>query len=225
MKVNPQLERFLTPIDEISADPANSRLHPEKNILAIMGSLQTHGQQKPVVVRDGTIVAGHGVVEAARRLGWDQVAAITFDRDEFGALSYSIADNRSGELATWDLELLCEQLDSLAERGVDIEQALAFSPGDLEELFSQLPGGGEGDQDAEIEGPEGSEEQPEASGDPDEQGDRPVASVRVVQLFLTASTFPDFQLKVSELQQAYGTGTAVETVLEAVRRERQKIPA
>lgn len=54
-------------IDTLSADPANVRLHDERSIRAIKASLQRFGQQKPVVIDEaGVVIAGNGMLEAAR---------------------------------------------------------------------------------------------------------------------------------------------------------------
>lgn len=59
------------PIDSLNLDPANARLHDEKNLAAIKGSLARFGQRLPLVVQQqGMIVrAGNGRVVAAKMLG------------------------------------------------------------------------------------------------------------------------------------------------------------
>jgi len=71
------LRPFAVPIDSLSIDPANVRLHSERNIDTIKGSLARFGQQKPIVVdAANVVVAGNGTVLAAKALGWTHIAAV-----------------------------------------------------------------------------------------------------------------------------------------------------
>jgi ParB-like chromosome segregation protein Spo0J len=54
------------PIDQVHADPANARRHPQRNLDAIMSSLARFGQQKPIVIDEQNICrAGNGTLAAA----------------------------------------------------------------------------------------------------------------------------------------------------------------
>lgn len=113
------------PIELLREDPRNPRTHDERNIAAVASSLASFGQRKPVVaLPDGTVVAGNGTLQAARRLGWRTIAVsyLPFS-DEARARAYAVADNRSSELASWDGALLYETLTEL--------EAAEFSPGAL----------------------------------------------------------------------------------------------
>ena len=105
-KVNPALESFLVPVDYLKPDPKNSRKHPERNIEVIASSFREFGQQKPLIHSNGIVAAGNGALEAVKRLGWTHVAAIEFNGNGDGLKGFKIADNRSAELATWDLDQL-----------------------------------------------------------------------------------------------------------------------
>lgn len=91
-------------IDAVHLDPANVRLHDGENLSAIKGSLARFGQRKPIVVnRAGNVIeAGNGTWEAAKSLGWPKIAAVFVEDDTTTAVGYSIADNRTAELARWD---------------------------------------------------------------------------------------------------------------------------
>tara|TARA_R110001592_G_scaffold43723_2_gene141412 strand:- start:1138 stop:1662 length:525 start_codon:yes stop_codon:yes gene_type:complete len=102
------------PIDSISQDPANARKHDERNLTAIRDSLRAFGQQKPIVVDQREIVvAGNGTLEAAKRLGWTEIAIVRTTLDQTQATAFGIADNRTAELAEWDDEVLRSLLDSM----------------------------------------------------------------------------------------------------------------
>jgi ParB-like chromosome segregation protein Spo0J len=121
MMINEQLQPLAVPIDSLEPDPENARDHDERNLMAIKASLETYGQQKAIVVnRDSVIIAGNGTWTAAKALGWDQIAAVRYDGqgDEDG---FAIADNRSGELARWNHEVLSMKLRSLQGDGFEIE--------------------------------------------------------------------------------------------------------
>lgn len=116
------------PIDELTFDPANARMHSEANLSAIAESLRRFGQRKPVVVTaDNLIVAGNGTVEAAFLIGMTDVDVVRvppdWTVDEVKA--FALADNRTAELAEWSPEVLSAQLLGLGEAGFDI-QALGF---------------------------------------------------------------------------------------------------
>lgn len=99
-----QLRPLAVPCADLLLDPANARRHPEPNLEAIKGSLRVYGQRKPVVVnrRTGTIEAGNGTLQAASALGWSHLAAVYVNDDPMTAAGFSIADNRTAELAEWD---------------------------------------------------------------------------------------------------------------------------
>jgi hypothetical protein len=123
------------PVDSLSADPANARKHPERNLETIIASLRRFGQQKPIVVdRNGIVRAGNGTLEAARRLGWDTVAVVETELNGVEATAYAIADNRTAELAEWDDDVLAATLNSLAlEDG--LLDAAGFDEDELESLL------------------------------------------------------------------------------------------
>lgn len=104
----------LIEISKLIIDPKNVRLHGEANMSAIKESLQAFGQQKPILIQDdNTIIAGNGTVAAATELGWQKVSAIRTSLKGEEAMAYAIADNRTAELAEWDMDALAQQLGFL----------------------------------------------------------------------------------------------------------------
>lgn len=108
IRINPALEPLAVRIDSLTPDPHNARLHGDRNLRAIRASLERFGQRKPIVVRkEGrTVVAGNGLLAAAKSLGWTEVAALILDDDELTAKAYAVADNRTAELSEWDVDVL-----------------------------------------------------------------------------------------------------------------------
>ena len=128
------------PIDSISQDPANARKHDERNLTAIRDSLRAFGQQKPIVVDQREIViAGNGTLEAAKRLGWTEIAIVRTKLDNTQATAFGIADNRTAELAEWDDEVLRSLLDSMDDETRDL---LSFSDSDLDLMMTTKIGEG-----------------------------------------------------------------------------------
>jgi DNA modification methylase len=121
-------------------DPANARRHPEPNLEAIKGSLRVYGQRKPVVVnrRTGTIEAGNGTLQAALALGWSHLAAVYVDDDPMTAAGFSIADNRTAELAEWDREALDKLLAEIKTNDAVLDQMLADLGGSMGPLSNGL---------------------------------------------------------------------------------------
>lgn len=125
------MEVIKKPINELTFDPANVRKHDNRNLDAIKASLNRFGQQKPIVVDTKMVVrAGNGTLAAAKELGWTSINVVVSDLPRADLIAYGIADNRTAELAEWDVEGLTEQLAALDEELRDI----AYSDFDLAEL-------------------------------------------------------------------------------------------
>jgi DNA modification methylase len=112
-------------INSLTPDPANARKHDGKNLKAIASSLEKFGQRKPIVVTpDSIVVAGNGTVEAAKSLGWTQIAIsrtpVGWTWDQIKA--FALADNRTAELAEWDDKVLADQLLELDANGWELEE-------------------------------------------------------------------------------------------------------
>lgn len=110
--INPALQPLARPIEVLKEDPRNARRHDQRSVDAIAESLTLHGQQKPVVaLKDGTVIAGNGTLQAARSLGWGRLAAVVFE-DASRARAYALADNRTAELSAWDPAALAADIDA-----------------------------------------------------------------------------------------------------------------
>ena len=130
-------------IESLKLDPNNARKHSKRNLDAIAASLNKFGQRKPIVVHNGVVIAGNGTLEAAKSLGWEEIAVSVCpaDWDNDTAKAYALADNRSSELAEWDDKILSTQLLDLDDMGWNIE-ALGFEPlplRDLDEDEDEIP--------------------------------------------------------------------------------------
>lgn len=106
----------LARVDELRPHPRNYRSHPEDQRKQIARSVREHGFYRNVVAaRDGTILAGHGVVETARDLGLDEVPVVFLDVDPDSprALRVLAGDNTLALFAVDDDRALAELLKGL----------------------------------------------------------------------------------------------------------------
>lgn len=123
-------------IKDLTLDPKNARKHSKKNLDAIKGSLKKFGQQKPIVVsQDGIVIAGNGTVEAAKALGWDKIEITRSKLTGSDITAYAIADNRTGELAEWDLNILPGALEALSQ-DFDLGE-IGFDKNDLAKFIKE----------------------------------------------------------------------------------------
>lgn len=121
------------PIDSLTLDPSNARKHSKKNLEAIKGSLARFGQQKPIVVSEaGVVIAGNGTLEAARSLGWREIDIKRSSLKGSDITAYAVADNRAGELADWNLDVLPGTLEALGQE-FDLGE-IGFDANDLAKL-------------------------------------------------------------------------------------------
>ena len=122
-------------IADLRPHPRNYRRHPEHQLAILRESLRVHGQQKPVVITpDGTILAGHGLVEAARAEGWTEIACHVYDGPYPEA--FLAIDNRASDLAEDDEGALAALLRDLEAQ--DQLTAAGWESDDLEELLLRL---------------------------------------------------------------------------------------
>jgi hypothetical protein len=122
-------------IVDLKFDPKNAREHNEKNIDAIKGSLTRFGLQKPIVVDENNIiVAGNGTVAAAMSLGWTEIDCVVSDLNGNNITAYALADNRTAELAAWDMAVLGKTLSALQDEGFGIAD-IGFNPDEYAHLM------------------------------------------------------------------------------------------
>lgn len=109
--------------------------NPRRNVDAVdavANSIREFGFKSPIIVdKDLVIIAGHTRLKAAKSLGMKEVpVVIASDLSDEQARALRLADNKTGELAEWDLDLLQGELDAL-EDDFDME-LFGFSDDDLE---------------------------------------------------------------------------------------------
>lgn len=133
----------LWPIDRLIPYARNARTHSPEQISQIAGSIAEFGFTAPILAgSDGVIVAGHGRLAAARRLGMDTVPVIVLDHlTPSQRRALIIADNRLALNAGWDEELLRVELSDLDRDGFDLD-VLGFDDDELRRLLDESTAGG-----------------------------------------------------------------------------------
>ena len=106
----------LLPLADLRPHPRNDGHHPPDEIAHLKASITTHGVYRNVVVaQDGTILAGHGVIEAARALGRTHIAGqrMPYGPEDDRALQLLVGDNHIARLRLQDDAVLVELLQDL----------------------------------------------------------------------------------------------------------------
>jgi DNA modification methylase len=141
------------PVDALRPYPRNPRTHSRKQIRQIADSIQEFGFCNPVLVDDNDqIIAGHGRVEAAKRLGMETVPTVRLSHlTEAQKRAYIIADNRLAELAHWDREILAIELQNLTAEDLDFDiEVVGFETGEIDVLIEELGDGDKLDDEADL---------------------------------------------------------------------------
>lgn len=145
----------ITEITPYERNPRNN----DNAVEAVAASIREFGWRAPIVVdKDRVVICGHTRLKAAQRLGLEEVPVhIAADLTPEQILAYRIADNKTGEIAEWNFDLLPLEIRELQEADFDLS-LLGF---DSEELDRLLNGGandtvaaGETDPDAVPEKPD-----------------------------------------------------------------------
>jgi hypothetical protein len=133
------------PIDSLIPYARNPRQHPPAQIDQLCCSIQEWGWTIPVLIdEDGGIIAGHGRVLAAQKLGLAEVPVmVAVGWTEAQKRAYVIADNQLTLNSDWDTDLLRGELSAL--KGLEFDVGLlGFGDVQLVEFMSGLPGGTNG---------------------------------------------------------------------------------
>ncbi|MFO0875134.1 MAG: DNA modification methylase, partial [Phycisphaerales bacterium] len=126
----------LRPLADIRPYEANPRINDDA-VEAVAASLKQFGFRQPIVVDEaGVIVCGHTRWKAAQRLALDKVPVhVARDLTPEQIRAYRIADNKTAELAEWDMDLLAVELGALRELDIDLA-SLGFDEDDLAKIFA-----------------------------------------------------------------------------------------
>jgi DNA modification methylase len=145
-----RLDVVYRPIAELTLDPTNPRVHPPDQIRQIARSIDAFKFNVPVLIdAEGGVIAGHGRVLAAQKLGLREVPTICLAHlTEPQRRAFQIADNRLPEHASWDKPLLGAQLKALTEVELDFSLEVTGLPmAEIDLLLEAMTPATEGDDD------------------------------------------------------------------------------
>ena len=125
------------PVDSLIPYANNARTHSEEQVAQIAASIREFGFTNPILVDgDRGVIAGHGRLLSARKLGMDSVPVIELAHlTPIQKRAYILADNRLAENAGWDKELLALELADLNLSEFDLD-LLGFTTDEIDELLN-----------------------------------------------------------------------------------------
>lgn len=132
------LEVRYVSVDELIPYANNSRTHSDQQVTQVAASIKEFGFTNPILVdEENTIIAGHGRLQAAKKLNLSEVPVITLEGlTDAQRKAYVIADNKLALNAGWDIELLQAELENLQELNFDID-LLGFDAKELLEILGE----------------------------------------------------------------------------------------
>jgi hypothetical protein len=113
-----QFQAEIVPVKDLKPHPRNYKSHPDDQLAHIIESIKVHGIYRNIVVaQDNTILAGHGVVQAAAKMGMETVPVkrLPIAADDPRALKLLAGDNEISHLAMIDDRLLTEMLKDIKD--------------------------------------------------------------------------------------------------------------
>ena len=144
--MTPKIETRL--VADLIPYAANSRTHSDAQVAQIAASIKEFGWTNPILIDgDNTIIAGHGRLLAARKLGIEEVPAIILDHlSKAQQRALVIADNQLALNAGWDIDMLKAEIEDLKLEDFDLG-LLGFDDKFLDDIFSdELPEQKEADE-------------------------------------------------------------------------------
>ena len=151
-QIRPEIR--ITPVDNLIPYARNARTHSDEQVAQIAASIAEFGFTNPILT-DGErgVIAGHGRLAAARKLGLKEVPVIELSYlTDTQKKAYILADNRLAMNAGWDDELLKLELTELKDADFDLD-LMGFTSDELDRLINGDAGGGLTDDDAVPETP------------------------------------------------------------------------
>ena len=157
VSITPTLARRIEiwPVGRLVPYAKNARTHSPEQVAQIAASIVEFGFNAPILVDSNAgIIAGHGRLLAARKLGLDEVPVVVLDHlTETQRRAYIIADNKLALNAGWDEAVLAAELGELERDGLDLA-VVGFSDDELQALLASGEEAAEAATEAEEEIPE-----------------------------------------------------------------------
>ena len=127
------------PVGQLVPYARNARTHSDDQVAQIAASMAEFGFTNPILIgEDSVIIAGHGRLMAAQRLGLSEVPVIVLAHlNAAQRRALVVADNKIALNAGWDTEILLEQIELIRADGFDID-LVGFSDDELGELLAEI---------------------------------------------------------------------------------------
>ena len=124
-------------VDKLIPYAKNARTHSDEQVAQIAGSIKEFGFNNPILVdKDNSVIAGHGRLMAARKLGMDKVPVVQLEHmTEAQRKAYVLADNKLALNAGWDSVMLSVELKELEELGFDLD-IIGFDTKEINKLLA-----------------------------------------------------------------------------------------
>lgn len=147
-----EMQYYLADVSELIPYVRNARTHSEAQVAQIVASIREFGFLSPILVaEDNTILAGHGRLAAALKLGLKKVPCVKENHlTETQKRAYIIADNKLSLNAGWDNELLAVELSELEGADFNLD-LLGFDEAELSSIFDADKDVSDDDFDVEKE--------------------------------------------------------------------------
>lgn len=218
-KISPTLKAFVRPLTDAVPHPENIRRH---GISAIARSLTTFGQRTVIVVQasSGFICKGNGTWEAAKTLGWTELAQDWQDFDDATALKYLLADNKTSDVATYQRDKAYKLLSGIA-KGPGLFDTL-WDMNELEDLAAEA--GIVSETDAQEFKGDYADAGAEAATR-EQRAAVPGEKMKEIPVVLSRADHANFIGWISTLKKVFGTTGVIATIVEAVRRQAEGTPS
>ena len=195
-------------IDNIKPYKNNPREIPIEAVDSVKKSIQQFGNNQPIVVdQDNIIVVGHTRWKALKNLGKKKAYVIKKDFNKSDSIAYRIMDNRSGETAKWEKNLLKQEIETLQENDFNLDlTGLNFD--EIEKYLETQP----------VFDPPNNMI---ADFNTDEIK-APTSSVKMVQLYFTTEQALQFRKMIEDLQKEFNKENATDTVYAIIEKEHKE---
>ena len=201
------MEIFEIEIEKVKPYEKNPR--KKQAVEKVAKSLKEFGWQQPIVVdKHMIIVAGHTRYLAAKSLNMKKVpVSMADDLSDLQIKAYRMVDNKTNEMASWDNQLLYDELNNLVDNDYEIDE-FGFDLEETQKLLGTIP-------EFEITN--------DLVGDTELKDDLSSSNIKMVQLFLNTDTEPLFKKMVAELQKVYGTENLTDTIYEVIKSKYESL--
>lgn len=195
-------------IEQIKPYKNNPREIPIEAVDSVKKSIQEFGNNQPIVIdQNNVIVVGHTRWRALKNLGKKKAYVIKKDFNNSESIAYRIMDNRSGETAKWEKNLLKQEIETLQENDFNLDlTGLNFD--EIEKYLETEP----------VFNPPNNMI---ADFNTDEIK-APTSAVKMVQLYFTTEQALQFRKMIEDLQKEYNKENATDTVYAIVEKEHKE---